>query len=160
MWIVQCDTYVEFEVLTAVVMKSSIFWDITPCSPLKVKRVSRENVASIQGRRISQARNQIESRWQAEPSTGKKEATFSSETLVDFQRNTQRYIAGDRTLQWDACWFQQEQVQNWLKTAVSKLICIKFQICDVIEIACQFMLLVDPKLWASPFPFIMISIGY
>jgi hypothetical protein len=28
--------YVGFEVLTAVVMKSSIFWDITPCNPLKV----------------------------------------------------------------------------------------------------------------------------
>jgi hypothetical protein len=29
--------YVGFEVLTAVVMKNSIFWDITPCSePLKV----------------------------------------------------------------------------------------------------------------------------
>jgi hypothetical protein len=27
---------VGFEVPTAVVMKSSIFWDITPCSPLKV----------------------------------------------------------------------------------------------------------------------------
>jgi hypothetical protein len=26
---------VTFEVLVAVVMKSSIFWDITPCSPLK-----------------------------------------------------------------------------------------------------------------------------
>jgi hypothetical protein len=32
--------FVGFEVLTAVVMKSSIFWDITPCtcSPLKVNR--------------------------------------------------------------------------------------------------------------------------
>jgi hypothetical protein len=28
----------ETEVLTAVVMKSSLFWDITPCSPLKVNR--------------------------------------------------------------------------------------------------------------------------
>jgi hypothetical protein len=28
--------YVGFEVLTAVVMKSTIFWDITPCSLLKV----------------------------------------------------------------------------------------------------------------------------
>jgi hypothetical protein len=28
----------EFEVLAAVVMKSTIFWDITPCSPLKVNR--------------------------------------------------------------------------------------------------------------------------
>jgi hypothetical protein len=27
-----------FEVLTAVVMKSSVFWDITPCSPLKVNQ--------------------------------------------------------------------------------------------------------------------------
>jgi hypothetical protein len=27
---------VELEVLTAVVMKSSIIWDITPCSPLKI----------------------------------------------------------------------------------------------------------------------------
>jgi hypothetical protein len=27
---------VGFEVLTAVVMKSTIFWDITPCSPLRV----------------------------------------------------------------------------------------------------------------------------
>jgi hypothetical protein len=28
--------YVGFEVLTAVVMKSTTFWDITPCNPLKV----------------------------------------------------------------------------------------------------------------------------
>jgi hypothetical protein len=30
--------YVGFEVLTAVVMKSYIFWDITPCSPFKVNQ--------------------------------------------------------------------------------------------------------------------------
>jgi hypothetical protein len=30
--------YTESEVLTAVFMKSSISWDITPCSPLKVNR--------------------------------------------------------------------------------------------------------------------------
>jgi hypothetical protein len=30
--------FVGFEVLTAVVMRSSIFWNITPCSPLKVNR--------------------------------------------------------------------------------------------------------------------------
>jgi hypothetical protein len=28
----------EFEILTAVVMKSCILWDIMPCSPLQVKR--------------------------------------------------------------------------------------------------------------------------
>jgi hypothetical protein len=27
-----------FEVLTAAIMKISVFWDITPCSPLKVNR--------------------------------------------------------------------------------------------------------------------------
>jgi hypothetical protein len=26
----------RIEVLTAVIMKSTIFWDVTPCSPLKV----------------------------------------------------------------------------------------------------------------------------
>jgi hypothetical protein len=31
-------TYVGFEVLTAVVMKSTIFWDISPCGPLSVNR--------------------------------------------------------------------------------------------------------------------------
>jgi hypothetical protein len=30
--------YVGFEVLTAVVMKSTIFWDITRCTPLSVNR--------------------------------------------------------------------------------------------------------------------------
>jgi hypothetical protein len=41
------DSDVGFEVLTAVVMKSSVFWDITPCSPLKVKPdVLQDNVPS------------------------------------------------------------------------------------------------------------------
>jgi hypothetical protein len=30
--------FIGFEVLAAVVMKNSIFWDVTPCSPLKVSR--------------------------------------------------------------------------------------------------------------------------
>jgi hypothetical protein len=30
--------FAGFEVLTAVVMNSTIFWDITPCSPLRVNR--------------------------------------------------------------------------------------------------------------------------
>jgi hypothetical protein len=32
------EIFVGFEVLIAVVMKSSIFWDITLCKPLKVNR--------------------------------------------------------------------------------------------------------------------------
>jgi hypothetical protein len=31
-------TRAQFEVLAAVVIMSSIFWDITPCSPLKVNQ--------------------------------------------------------------------------------------------------------------------------
>jgi hypothetical protein len=31
--------YVGFEVLTAVVMKSTVFWDMTPCSPLKLSDI-------------------------------------------------------------------------------------------------------------------------
>jgi hypothetical protein len=34
----KCVTTVGFEILTAVVMKSSIFRDITLCSPLRVNR--------------------------------------------------------------------------------------------------------------------------
>jgi hypothetical protein len=33
-----CLFYVGFEVFTAVVMKSIVFWDMTPCSPLSVNR--------------------------------------------------------------------------------------------------------------------------
>jgi hypothetical protein len=49
---------VGFEVLTAVVMKSSMFWDKTPCSALKVKRRFGGTCRlHLQGRRISQARS-------------------------------------------------------------------------------------------------------
>jgi hypothetical protein len=57
--------HVGIEVITAVVMKSSarIFWDITPYSPMKVnQRFGRTRRLHLQGRRISQARNQLESR--------------------------------------------------------------------------------------------------
>jgi hypothetical protein len=38
--IIPTSTYLwlGFEVLTAVVMKGTIFWNITPCSPLKINR--------------------------------------------------------------------------------------------------------------------------
>jgi hypothetical protein len=57
-------------------MKSSIYWDITPCSPVKVSRRFGENFASI----------------------FRVEVIFSSETLVNLQ-TTRRYIPEDRTLQ-------------------------------------------------------------
>jgi hypothetical protein len=57
---------VTFEVLTAVVMKSTIFWDITPCSTMSVdRRFGGTYRLHLQGQKISWARNQRESRWQA-----------------------------------------------------------------------------------------------
>jgi hypothetical protein len=38
--------FVGFEVLTLLVIMSTIFWDITPCSPLKVNRRSGEALLS------------------------------------------------------------------------------------------------------------------
>jgi hypothetical protein len=58
---------VGFEDLTAVVMKGTVFWDITPCSSLKVKRRFGGTYRfHLQVRRESQARHKRESRWQAE----------------------------------------------------------------------------------------------
>jgi hypothetical protein len=46
--------FVGFEVLTAVIMKSTIYWDITLCSPLNVNRLVRGIYhLHLQGRRSS-----------------------------------------------------------------------------------------------------------
>jgi hypothetical protein len=59
---------VEFEVLTAVVMKSAIFWEIMLCSPLKVNRSFGGTYRlHLQGSRISRSRNQHECMWQCLP---------------------------------------------------------------------------------------------
>jgi hypothetical protein len=50
--------YVGFEVLTAVVMKNIIFWDITPCSPLIVNsRFGGTYRLHLQGRRNKFSKN-------------------------------------------------------------------------------------------------------
>jgi hypothetical protein len=68
--------------------KSTIIWDITPCSPLKVNQCFRGTYRlHLQGRRISQARNLLESRW------GSKL----------FQQTTWHYIPEDRTLHNHLC---------------------------------------------------------
>jgi hypothetical protein len=54
---------VGFEVLTAVVIKNTLFWDIISCSLLKVSLYFRGTYGfHLQGQRISHARNQRESR--------------------------------------------------------------------------------------------------
>jgi hypothetical protein len=85
-------------------MKRIIFWDITPCSPLKVnRRFGGSYDLHIQGPWISQARNQRESRWQAElwfglffnPDDG---GGMFPQKSVDFQPTIRRYIPEDSTL--------------------------------------------------------------
>jgi hypothetical protein len=56
--------YAGLQVLIAVVLKTSMFWDMTPCSPLKVNRRFGEICRlHLQSRSTSQARNQHLSRW-------------------------------------------------------------------------------------------------
>jgi hypothetical protein len=78
--------FIGCEVFTAVFMKSSFFWEITPCSPLKDNRrfggTCRLYVVSCL----------------AYSSTLKMEETCSSETSVDFQQTTRRYVPEYRTL--------------------------------------------------------------
>jgi hypothetical protein len=88
------------------VAKSTIFWDITPYSPLSTD-VSEVHIASIfMVENISSARNQRECRWQAcwtYFSTLKMEAICSSEMSGDTQRTTWRYIPEDYTLHNHRC---------------------------------------------------------
>jgi hypothetical protein len=98
-----CIFYVGFEVLAEVVIKSTIFWDITPCSPLKVNRRFGEIYhLHLQGRIISRVRSQRDSSRLCLPpaysSTLKMGATCSSVTSVDFQRTTRRYIPEESSL--------------------------------------------------------------
>jgi hypothetical protein len=82
-----------------VTLKSSIFCNIIPCSPLKVnRRFGGTRHLHLQSRRMSQARNQHEttapaSCWfLAYYSALNIEMTYSSETSVDFHWTTRRYI--------------------------------------------------------------------
>jgi hypothetical protein len=101
------------EALTAVVMKSSIFCDIMLCNPLKANRYfGGTHRRHLQGRR-SRARNQLctllfPACFHAGflfgySSTLKMGVICSSETSVDFQRTTRRYILYDRTLRFTYC---------------------------------------------------------
>jgi hypothetical protein len=69
-WILLCIVpfnyyiFVGFEVLTAVVMKRTVFWDITTCNPLKVnRRFGGTYRLYVQGRRIRRARNLLSRRY-------------------------------------------------------------------------------------------------
>jgi hypothetical protein len=62
-----CILKLYLEVLTAVIMKITIFWDKTPCSLLKVnRRFGGTYRFHLRGLRIILARNKRESMWQAD----------------------------------------------------------------------------------------------
>jgi hypothetical protein len=88
-------------------MKSPIFWHITPCNPLKFNRRFGEIYRRhLQDRRKSQARNLHQAEFATcsmlvsclAYSTLKMNATCYSETSVDFQQTTWRYIPEEITL--------------------------------------------------------------
>jgi hypothetical protein len=88
-------------------LKSHIYWDIMSYSPLIFNRRFRGTYGHhFRGRRISQDRNKHEAELAicfilfpclAHSST-LMEGICSSETSIDFQRTTWRYIPEDRTL--------------------------------------------------------------
>jgi hypothetical protein len=85
-----------FELLTAMVTKSSIFWDITSCSPLKANGRFGGTCHLQHKDRISRARYQGESWWQADPEDG---GDMFPQKSAEFQRTIWPYIPEDRTLQ-------------------------------------------------------------
>jgi hypothetical protein len=103
---------VRFEFLTAMIVNSSIFQDIMPCSLVEVKRHFRGTYCLLlQGQRVSQMRNQHEAGSNAPliaylmmasclaySSALNIEALCSSEMSLDFHQITQHYISEDRTL--------------------------------------------------------------
>jgi hypothetical protein len=89
-------TYVGFEVLTAVFMKSFVFWDLMTYNPLKVNQhFGRTCLFHRQGPRITQARNEHEAGSKQSLIQG---TCFFFETSVDFQRITRLYIPEYETL--------------------------------------------------------------
>jgi hypothetical protein len=78
---------IGLEVLTPVVMKSSIFLDITSCSPLKVNQCFGGTYClHLRGRKISRARDQRESRWQADQYPCKKIGLYRKQQQVSSRR--------------------------------------------------------------------------
>jgi hypothetical protein len=83
--------------LISLVMKAYIFWNITPCSPLKVNRpfggTSRDLLVICLMLVFCLAYF----------STLRMEMTCSSETSIDFQRTTLHYVPEDRALHLLCC---------------------------------------------------------
>jgi hypothetical protein len=98
--------YPGFEVFTAVVMKSIIFWDMTPCSLLSFnRRFGGTYRFHLQGRRNRFSKTSIQAAChllagfaKLISSTLKMKAISSSETSVETQQTTRRHIPEDDTI--------------------------------------------------------------
>jgi hypothetical protein len=84
-------SYVETQVLISVIIRSSVFWDIVRCCPMKANR--RCGRSSISTCCLLHAAFLLTLLFKPE-----MEATCSAETSVDFYWNTQYHIPEDRTL--------------------------------------------------------------
>jgi hypothetical protein len=77
---------------TSFAVNSSVFLDVTSCSPLKaIWRFGGTCYLHLQDRRISQARNQCESKWQAESEP-------EPELLYDWRFTADQFVLATNTL--------------------------------------------------------------
>jgi hypothetical protein len=89
--------FVRFEVFTAVVIKSFILWDITPCSPLKDNRCFG-GICRFQIQGLIATCSYAVFFYLAYSAALKMEATCSYKSSVDFKWTTRSYISEDITL--------------------------------------------------------------
>jgi hypothetical protein len=81
------------------VRKSTLFWDIEPCSLLKVnRRFGRIYWLHHQNRRISRARNQSDSKWQAKHSAYHLHSRLFLARLILWSWRWRQYIPSKRRL--------------------------------------------------------------
>jgi hypothetical protein len=101
----------RFHYKATIFMNSTVLWDIMPCSPLSVnRRFGGTYRLHLQGRKNNLSNKPTWKHERSLPvycsdyfSTLKMEAIYSSETSVDSQRATRRYIPEDRTLHNSPC---------------------------------------------------------
>jgi hypothetical protein len=118
--------FVGFQVFAVVVTTCTVFWDITPCSPLKKSTDVLKKHLHLQNRLCLLPCFTLVF-CSAYSSTLKTEAICSSETWTDFQRPTRRYIPVNSALHFlvwlwleraaevtmDACDHYKNIVQVW-----------------------------------------------
>jgi hypothetical protein len=110
----------KFDYKDEIKLKSTIFWYITPCSPF---RVNRRFVGTyhlhLHGRKINKQQTSVKAGSKQSPGYLKMEAICSTETSVDIQRTTRRYIPEDSTLYNHRC----ENLKSYILVLSSKVKC-------------------------------------